>query len=45
MQEQTLAFAVKMVAVLGPVLIMGGWLGTLIYQFAIGIFRNFYKWQ
>ncbi|MCH9625122.1 MAG: Surface presentation of antigens protein SpaQ [Chlamydiales bacterium] len=44
-QEQTLAFAVKMVAVLGSVLIMGGWLGGLIFQFANQIFQNFYKWK
>lgn len=43
-QEQTLAFAVKMVAVMGTVLVMGGWLGALIYQFSIQIFQNFYKW-
>ncbi|MCH9608562.1 MAG: hypothetical protein S4CHLAM45_11400 [Chlamydiales bacterium] len=42
-QEQTFAFAVKMVAVIGTVLFMGGWLGQLIHQFASGIFQNFYK--
>ncbi len=43
-QEQTLSFAIKMVAVMGTILMMGGWLGSLIYQFASQIFRNFYKW-
>ncbi len=43
-QEQTLAFAIKMVAVMGTVILMGGWLGGLIYQFASQIFQNFYKW-
>lgn len=43
-QEQTLSFAVKMVAVLATVVLMGGWLGGLIYQFASQIFQNFYKW-
>lgn len=43
-QEQTFSFAVKMVAVMGTVLLMGGWLGGLIYQFANQIFKNFYKW-
>jgi type III secretion protein S len=42
-QEQTLAFAIKMVAVLGTVMIMGGWLGGLIYQFGLKVFTNFYK--
>ncbi|NGX55102.1 MAG: Flagellar biosynthetic protein FliQ [Chlamydiae bacterium] len=43
-QEQTLSFAVKLVAVMATVILMGGWLGGLIYQFAIQIFTNFYKW-
>lgn len=42
-QEQTLAFAVKMVVVLGTVMVMGTWLGGLIYQFGLKIFTNFYK--
>jgi len=44
-QEQTLAFAVKLVAVIGTVMLMGGWLAGLIYQFADQIFLNFYKWS
>lgn len=44
-QEQTLSFAIKMVAVMGTVILMGGWLGGLIYQFANQIFTNFYKWK
>lgn len=44
-QEQTFAFAVKMLAVMGTVLLMGGWLGGLISQFGSQIFQNFYKWQ
>lgn len=44
-QEQTFTFAVKMVAVMGTILLMGGWLGALIYQFANQIFTNFYKWK
>ena len=43
-QEQTLSFAVKLVAVMATVILMGGWLGGLIYQFATQIFTNFYKW-
>lgn len=44
-QEQTLAFAVKLVAVMATVIFMGGWLGGLIYQYADQIFKNFYLWQ
>ena len=44
-QEQTLAFAIKMVAVMATVILMGGWLGGLVYQFANQIFQNFYKWK
>ncbi|MEZ5315289.1 MAG: type III secretion system export apparatus subunit SctS [Chlamydiales bacterium] len=43
-QEQTLSFAIKMVAVMGTVILMGGWLSGLVYQFAAQIFRNFHKW-
>lgn len=43
-QEQTFSFAVKMVAVMATIILMGGWLGGLIYQFASQIFQNFYKW-
>ena len=42
-QEQTFSFAVKMVAVIATIILMGGWLGALITQFASGIFNNFYK--
>lgn len=42
-QEQTLSFAIKMVAVMATVIFMGGWLGALIYQFAMRIFTTFYK--
>jgi type III secretion protein S len=44
-QEQTLSFAIKMVVVMATVVFMGGWLGSLIYQFAMKIFTNFYKWK
>jgi type III secretion protein S len=44
-QEQTFSFAVKLVAVIGTILLMGGWLGGLIYQFGSQIFHNFYKWS
>lgn len=44
-QEQTLAFAIKMVAVMATVIFMGGWLGGIVLQFANQIFQNFYKWK
>lgn len=44
-QEQTLSFAIKMVAVMATVILMGGWLTGLITQFASQIFQNFYKWK
>ena len=43
-QEQTLSFAIKMVAVMVTVIVLGGWLGGMIYQFASQLFNNFYKW-
>lgn len=44
-QEQTLAFAIKMLAVMATIILMGGWLGGLVFQFANQIFQNFYKWK
>ena len=44
-QEQTLATAVKMVVVFGTLILMGGWLGGLIYAFGHQIFQNFHKFQ
>jgi type III secretion protein S len=43
-QEQTLSFTVKLVAVIFTLILMGGWLGGQILQFANNIFLNFYKW-
>lgn len=43
-QEQTLSFMVKLVAVMLTLLIMGGWLGSQIMQYASNIFTNFFKW-
>lgn len=42
-QEQTLSFTVKLVAVVFVLMLMGGWLGQEITHFADGIFKNFYK--
>ncbi|MBN4066550.1 type III secretion system export apparatus subunit SctS [Simkania negevensis] len=44
-QEQTLSFTVKLVAVILSLIMLGGWLGGLILQFATTIFYNFYRWQ
>jgi type III secretion protein S len=43
-QEQTLSFTVKLVAVIVTLLLMGGWLGGQILQFTNTIFQNFSKW-
>lgn len=43
-QEQTLSFMVKLFAVIVTLLMMGGWLGAQIMQFASNIFNNFAKW-
>ena len=44
-QEQTLSFTVKLIAVIFTLLLMGGWLGGQIMQFTNTIFQNFYKWN
>jgi len=43
-QEQTLSFTVKLFAVILSLMILGGWLGGQIIQFALTIFQNFPKW-
>lgn len=43
-QEQTLSFTVKLVAVTLTLMLMGGWLGAQIMQFATDIFVNFPEW-
>ena len=44
-QEQTLSFTIKLIAVMLTLLIMGGWLGGQIMQFTLNIFQNFPKWS
>jgi type III secretion protein S len=44
-QEQTLSFTVKLVAVIMTLFIMGGFLAGQIVQFANSIFMNFHKWS
>lgn len=44
-QEQTLSFTVKLVAVIMTLIFMGGFLSAQIMQFANSIFQNFPKWR
>lgn len=44
-QEQNLAFTFKLVAVALTLVVMGGWLGGQIYQYAYDIFTNFPRWS
>jgi type III secretion HrpO family protein len=44
-QEQTLSFTVKLVAVIVTIMLMGGFLSGQIVQFANAIFSNFYRWN
>lgn len=44
-QEQTLSFTIKLVAVTLTLMFMGGWLGTQIISFANNIFVNFPQWS
>lgn len=44
-QEQTLSFTVKLLAVVLTLMALGGWLGAQILQFASEIFINFPRWQ
>lgn len=43
-QEQNLAFTVKLVAVVLTLMFIGAWLGMQIMQYANDIFSNFYRW-
>ncbi len=43
-QEQTLSFMVKLVAVVVTLLLMGGWLSAQIVQFTNMIFLKFPQW-
>ena len=43
-QEQTLSFTVKLVAVIVTLMVMGGFLSAQITQFASTICQNFPKW-
>jgi type III secretion protein S len=44
-QEQTLSFTVKLVAVTLVLMLMGGWLGAQIMSLALNVFKNFPAWS
>ncbi len=44
-QEQTLSFMVKLVAVIFTLFLLGGWLSAQIMQYTNAIFMNFSKWS
>lgn len=44
-QEQTLSFTVKLIAVILTLMFMGGFLSAQIMSFASTIMENFHKWQ
>ncbi|CUT17062.1 MULTISPECIES: type III secretion system export apparatus subunit SctS [Candidatus Ichthyocystis] len=39
-QEQTLSFAIKLVAVGACLFYTSGWMGTIVYRFAVEMFNN-----
>jgi type III secretion HrpO family protein len=43
-QEQTLSFTVKLIAVTLTLMLLGGWLGGMIMGFSEQIFNNFPRW-
>lgn len=43
-QEQTLSFTIKLIAVVLTLMFMGGWLGGQIMSFTSNIFTNFASW-
>jgi type III secretion protein S len=43
-QEQTLSFTIKLVAVTLTLMLMGSWLGGQIMSFALDIFTHFPEW-
>lgn len=44
-QEQTLSFTIKLVAVTLTLMLLGGWLGGQIMALANDIFSNFPRWS
>lgn len=44
-QEQTLSFTIKLVAVTLTLMLLGSWLGAQIMTFATNIFTHFPQWS
>jgi type III secretion HrpO family protein len=44
-QEQTLSFTIKLVAVILTLMFMGEWLGAQIMSFSVNIFTHFAEWS
>lgn len=44
-QEQTLSFTIKLVAVTLTLMFLGSWLGAQIMTFALNIFLHFPQWS
>lgn len=44
-QEQTLAFTIKLVAVTLTLMFLGSWLGEVIMSFSLNIFTHFAEWS
>lgn len=42
LQEQTLVFGVKLLAVVGTLFVLGGWMSSEILRFGSEIFEHFY---
>lgn len=43
-QEQTLSFTIKLVAVTLTLMLLGGWLGSQIMSFSLNVFTHFPEW-
>lgn len=43
-QEQTLSFTIKLVAVTLTLMFLGGWVGAQIMSFSLNIFTRFPQW-
>ena len=44
-QEQTLSFTIKLVAVTLTLMFMGPWFGSMIMSFSLNIFTHFAQWS
>lgn len=42
LQEQTLVFGIKLIAVVGSLFMLGGWMASELFGFAQEIFNGFY---